>query len=328
MANPEHLEILARGIEVWNKWRETNPTIQPNLAGAELANGLFRNVNLGFANCNGTNLREANLTAASLFSTNLTFANLRDTNLTRSHLFSTNLEGALLERANFTDAVIGSVTFSDVNLSRVIGLETITHMAPSSIDVRALYRSKGKIPKIFLRGCGVPDDMIEFAHSIAASPIEFNSCFISYSTKDQEFAERLYNDLQGSGVRCWFAPHDIQGGKKVHEQIDWAIHFHDRTLLILSPDSINSAWVKTEIAKARRREIEESRQILFPIRLVDFETLKKWQYFDGDTGTDHAKEIREYFIPDFSNWKDHDSYQNAFKDLLRDLKNERTKAAP
>jgi hypothetical protein len=129
-------------------------------------------------------------------------------------------------------------------------------------------------------------------------------------------------------VRCWFAPHDIKGGKKIHEQIDWAIHFHDRTLLILSPDSINSAWVKTEIAKARKREIEENRQILFPIRLVDFETLKKWQYFDADTGTDYAKEIREYFIPDFSNWKDHDSYQKAFQGLLRDLRGERSKASP
>ena len=35
--------------------------------------------------------------------------------------------------------------------------------------------------------------------------------------------------------------------------------------------------------------------------------------FDADTGKDSAREIREYFIPDFSNWKDHDSYQRAFR---------------
>jgi hypothetical protein len=28
------------------------------------------------------------------------------------------------------------------------------------------------------------------------------------------------------GVRCWFAPHDIQGGKTIHEQIDEAIRLH------------------------------------------------------------------------------------------------------
>jgi hypothetical protein len=38
------------------------------------------------------------------------------------------------------------------------------------------------------------------------------------------------------------------------------------------------------------------------------------------TGKDSAREIREYFIPDFSNWKDHDSYQEAFQRLLSDLR--------
>jgi len=33
--------------------------------------------------------------------------------------------------------------------------------------------------------------------------------FISYSSKDQAFAERLHADLQNKGVRCWFAPHDL-----------------------------------------------------------------------------------------------------------------------
>ena len=37
---------------------------------------------------------------------------------------------------------------------------------------------------------------------------------------------------------------------------------------------------------------------------------------------DSAHGIREYFIPDFSNWKDHDSYQSAFDRLLNDLKAE------
>ncbi len=38
------------------------------------------------------------------------------------------------------------------------------------------------------------------------------------------------------------------------------------------------------------------------------------------TGIDLAEEIRQYFIPDFSNWKDHDSYQAAFQRLVGDLK--------
>ena len=35
---------------------------------------------------------------------------------------------------------------------------------------------------------------------------------------------------------------------------------------------------------------------------------------------DSAREIRGYFIPDFSRWKDHDSYQTAFEKLVAALK--------
>jgi hypothetical protein len=53
---------------------------------------------------------------------------------------------------------------------------------------------------------------------------------------------------------------------------------------------------------------------------VPFDQIKKWKLFDADTGIDSAREIREYFVPDFSNWKDHDSYSKAFDRLMGDLK--------
>jgi Ni/Co efflux regulator RcnB len=126
--------------------------------------------------------------------------------------------------------------------------------------------------------------------------------------------------LDSNGVRCWFAPHDVQGGRKLHEQIDEAIRVYERLLLILSSYSMASEWVKTEIAKARQREVQEKRRVLFPIRLVSFDAIRTWECFDADTGKDSAREIREYFIPDFSHWKNHDAYQAAFRRLLRDLK--------
>jgi hypothetical protein len=93
-------------------------------------------------------------------------------------------------------------------------------------------------------------------------------------------------------------------------------------LLILSEHSTNSEWVKTEIANARQREVREGRHMLFPISLVPFDAVREWKCFDTDTGKDSAREIREYFIPDFSNWKDHDCYQMALERLVRDLKAE------
>jgi hypothetical protein len=72
-----------------------------------------------------------------------------------------------------------------------------------------------------------------------------------------------------------------------------AIRVHDRLLLILAPDSMSSEWVKTEIAKARRKEIRDGRRVLFPLRLCSFEVLRDWECFDADAGKDSAREIRE-----------------------------------
>jgi hypothetical protein len=229
-----------------------------------------------------------------------------------------NLSRANLDGANLSSAVLSETYFGNTNLREVQGLDSCIHVGPSTLDHRTLSQS-GNLPLAFLRGCGLPDKLIDYFPSLLYEAIQFYSCFISYSTKDQPFAERLHADLQNKGVRCWFAPHHIASGKKIHEQIDEAIRLHERLLLILSPASIESEWVKHEIAKARKREVREQRRVLFPIRLFDFEELQDWENFDADIGKDSAREIREYFIPDFSNWKDHDSYLKAFDRLLRDL---------
>ena len=114
-------------------------------------------------------------------------------------------------------------------------------------------------------------------------------------------------------MRCWFASHDVKAGEKLHEQIDEAIRLHDKLLLILSEHSMNSEWVKTEIFNAREREVAEKKRKLFPVRLVPYESLYDWKCFDAKTGKDLAREIAEYFIPDFANWKDHDSFQGGFE---------------
>jgi hypothetical protein len=350
MANPEHLEILKQGVEQWNKWRKNNfygapqtlaahtgpPDLsaenlkgadlheadlrEANLSGANLSGADLSNVKLHGANLHGARLNRANLSAGSLPEADLSFADLSEAGLIQANLSRADLSDADLSGARFADTVL-----ADVDLSTTRGLESVKHGGPSTVGIDTIYKSRGKIPEAFLKGCGIPDEFIAYIGSMVGRPIEFYSCFISYSTRDQEFAERLYADLQAKGVRCWFAPHDIKGGRKLHEQIDEAIRLHDRLLLILSEHSMSSEWVKTEIAKARKREVKEGKRVLFPVRLVKFEVLRDWECFDGDTGMDSAREIREYFIPDFSNWKDHDSYQTAFQRPVSDLKAEASK---
>jgi TIR domain/Pentapeptide repeats (8 copies) len=298
---------------------------EANLAGAHLSMAklekadLYRadltDTHLFGANFRETNLREANFLRAELKQADLPRADLRGANL-----MATNLYGSAFAGADLTGVKLYLTNFGNNDLSEVMGLETAHHGAPSTIGIDTIYKSNGKLPEVFLRGAGVPEEFITYMKSLVANPIEFYSCFISYSTKDQEFAERLHGDLQNKNVRCWFAPHDVQGGKKLHEQIDEAIRVHEKVLLILSVESMNSEWVKTEIAKARRREGRERKQVLFPVRLVPFEAIRDWECFDADAGKDSAREIREYFIPDFSEWKEHDKYKKAFERLLGDLK--------
>jgi Pentapeptide repeats (8 copies)/TIR domain len=177
------------------------------ICGAKLKEANLSRSNLSGTNLSSSDLSGANLNTAELAGANLRWAILRGASLKHAGLVCANLTSARLEEVDFTNALVSETDFSGVDLSAAKGLETINHVGPSTIGIDTVYKSQGKIPEVFLRGCGVPDDLIAYIKSIAGA-IQFYSCFISYSSKDQEFAERLHADLQAKGVRCWFAPEE------------------------------------------------------------------------------------------------------------------------
>ena len=184
---------------------------------------------------------------------------------------------------------------------------------PPAIGIDTIYKSKGKIPEVFLRGCGVPDEFIAYIGSMVGRAIEFYSCFISYSSKDQEFAERLHADLQAKGVRCWFAPEDLKIGDRFQERIEESIRVHDKLLLVLSENSVVSPWVEREVQAAFEREHRSGKPVLFPIR-VDEAVMEATQAWAADIR-------RTRHIGEFGNWREHESYKNGLERLLWDLKN-------
>ena len=201
--------------------------------------------------------------------------------------------------------------FADLDLSSCKGLESCVHYGPSTIDHRTLQRS-GPLPLAFLRGVGLPDNLIDYLPSLLNQPIQFYSCFISYSSKDQAFAERFHADLQAKGVRCWFAPHDMPIGAKILDTIDEAIRLRDKVLLVLSEGAIASDWVEGEVTRALDEERERKKLLLFPIRIDNaaLETNEAW-----------ARLLRgQRNIGDFTRWKEHDAYSKGLERLLRDLK--------
>ena len=332
MANQEHLEILRQGVETWNKWRLEHATIQPDLSNADLTDAILIYANLSEAILSEADLRctdlsnaalsnadltDAILSEADLSYTNLSEADLSNANLIGAHLGRANLKEANLNKADLRVATVDGTVFADVDLSAVTGLDTIHHYGPSTIGFDTIYRSHGDIPEAFLKGAGVDDTFIAYIRSLVGKANAYYSCFISYSSKDNAFARRLYNDLQSHNVRCWFAPEDLKWGEKIRTGIYEAIRLHDKLLLILSKDSVASGWVEQEVKTALAREKKEKRTLLFPVR-VDRAVF--------DSPFDWAIEIRhERNIGDFTRWKNHDDYQKAFTRLLRALKTEAQK---
>lgn len=109
MANPEHVDKLIEGVDIWNAWRYENPEIVPALWGADL-----EETDLGYANLrdgdleevdlSGADLREANLNGAKLVAADLSGANLKGAYFDRTSLKRANLEGANLREAIYLRA--------------------------------------------------------------------------------------------------------------------------------------------------------------------------------------------------------------------------------
>ncbi len=279
------------------------------LRSANLSSSILQDTDLSVADLNGANLSEAKLNYANLSEANLNNANLAGVDFGVANITGACLSGADLSRAKLRRTILG-----DIDLRKVKGLETVQHEGPSTIGIDTILRSGGDIPEVFLRGAGVNDIFIKYIHSLSQKPIQYYTCFISYSSKDQNFAERLHADLQGKGVRCWFAPKDLTIGDKIRPRLDESIRLYDKLLLVLSEHSVISQWVEQEAETALEKERNEQRTVLFPIRLDNavLEIKGGWPALIHNTR----------HIGDFTHWKDHDSYQLAFDRLLHNLKAE------
>lgn len=340
MANQEHVDVLRQGVENWNQWRVNHPEIMPDLSGADLSQAILTDANLtntilteakldranlSYATLSDATLNGANLNDATLTHTRLNGTDLSDTtligstltraNLTRADLHGVDLTGAILDNANFTQAWIGWTSFSGLDLHTVRGLETVNHREPSYISIDTLYRSEGQIPESFLRQAGVPEDFLTYLPSLVNKAIEYYTCFISYTKEDEDFARRLYADLQANGVRCWFAPEHLKIGDKYQDRIFESIRLYDKLLLLLSEASVKSDWVQEEVNAALNKEVQKKCEVLFPVRLDEAVMQSQSSWADSIRETRH--------IGDFTHWKDHDAYQAAFQRLLRDLQSKR-----
>jgi uncharacterized protein YjbI with pentapeptide repeats len=305
-----------------------------DLTGANLSEAEINGAFLIQAVLDGTNLNGSDLRGAYLSKADLSRANLGGADLSGADLVESTLSKTRLSKTRFSSTIIRDTNLVDVNLSEAEGLESVYHRGASPIGLDTIFLSKGKIPEVFLRGCGLSDLQIEFAklakpgldrelvtqigydmvNLYSGQGLQFYSCFISYNSQDQAFAQKLHDDLQDNGVRCWFAPEDMKIGDRIRPRIDEEIRLRDKLLVILSENSIDSEWVGDEVEAALEEERTSDRTILFPVRLDDavLEARSNWA----------AKIKRRRHIGDFSGWVDEGKYHEGFERLLRDLKAE------
>ncbi len=112
MADQQHCNLLWQGVDAWNTWRSNNPTVEPDLSGAELSG-----TDLSYADLSGTNLSEAVLCRADLSYTNLCGADLSYVNLSYAKLVEADFSGANLSGANLSRANLSYVNLSYANLN-------------------------------------------------------------------------------------------------------------------------------------------------------------------------------------------------------------------
>lgn len=292
---------------------------------ANLSGAILRRANLAGADLLGANLRGADLSEADLYNANLVVADLRDANLTQAFMTYANLLRADLTGAKLHDACLDGSVFGDTMMIDAEGLDLIRFSAPSIIDLRTIEKS-WPLPDSFLRGCGLHDDYIRFIHEHMFEPIQVYSCFISYSTVDEEFATRLHNDFQAAGIRCWKWDHDARTGRSIWSQITDAIRLYEKTVLIASESSLRSPYVNDEIERAiqKERELQRKRNegdktidpdVLFPVRLDDY-ILDSWEH-------ERKPDVVKKVIADAREWKDPDKYATLRDKLIDDLKKAR-----
>lgn len=291
------------------------------LADADLRKADLAEASLRLANLQSATLADATLARARLSDADLRGADLSGADLTGADLAGADLSGARLYRtrltdADFTRAHCGGTLFADLDLSAAKDLETMDHGAPSTLGLDTVCASRGALPRPFLRGCGIP---VELAATLSAQAAALGaarlSCFVSYSARDRDFGHQLATRMRQESLRVWDAA-DVGRGWKTAEEMEAAMRGFDKWVLVLSADMLRSEWVLTELRKAREAE-ERGRRFLYPLRLVDQRTVKKWLASEAVKAA--GLEPAGLAMADFSKWDDPGAFEQAYARFRAEL---------
>jgi hypothetical protein len=97
--------------------------------------------------------------------------------------------------------------------------------------------------------------------------------FISHSNLDKEFTQKLTLEMNRHGVPFWYSQSNILGAQQWHDEIGDALKRCDWFLVVLSPNSVQSMWVKRELIFVLQQNRFENKIIPLLCQACDYEGL-------------------------------------------------------
>lgn len=95
--------------------------------------------------------------------------------------------------------------------------------------------------------------------------------FISYSSNDTSFADKLATDLNSLGAKIFYAKWEIKVGDSIVAKINEGLSSHEHLIIILSSSSVKSDWVKRELNSSLMRQLNQKGICIKPVLIEDCE---------------------------------------------------------
>ncbi|MFQ5638195.1 MAG: toll/interleukin-1 receptor domain-containing protein [bacterium] len=95
--------------------------------------------------------------------------------------------------------------------------------------------------------------------------------FISYSSTDKNVAEQIASVLKGFKYNVFYAEWSISAGESIVNKINEGLAKNDILVILLSPESVNSRWVKKELDTALMRQLAGHQVQVVPVLITSCE---------------------------------------------------------
>jgi hypothetical protein len=139
------------------------------------------------------------------------------------------------------------------------------------------------------------------------------SIFLSHTRTDKPFVEKLARDLIRLGFNVWFDKWNIKIGESITWKINEGIRENEYLGIVLSPESLNSEWVKSELGTAWIKQMKARKVFVLPILYRDcsiplFMADRKYADFRNDYDEGLSELVSVFGINDietisYENWR-------------------------